>query len=262
MKPAPTPAAGPVIQMTGVTACTMRQPLRVAVEAVDWSVAPGDYWILVGLHATGKSDLLMLTAGLTTPGAGEYRLFGQPMPIFEEARLATRLRLGLVFDGGQLFNHLTVAENVALPLCYHQNLSAAAAADRVAALLALAGLTARAERTPGALSHPERRRAGLARALALQPEVLLLDNPLGGLDVREAAWWQGLLERLWAGHEPAVAQPLTLVVTASTLRPWRGHGRQLGLIANRRLEILGGWADAERSTDPLVCEMLAAGQPG
>ena len=258
MTAAATHPPEPVIQMTGVTACSMRHPARVAVEAVNWSVARGDYWILAGLHATGKSDFLMMTAGLTAPGAGEYRLLGEPMPIFEGTRLATRLRLGLVFDGGQLFNHLTVAENVALPLRYHRNLTDAAVADRVAALLALTELTARADRTPGALSHPERRRAGLARALALQPEVLLLDNPLAGLDARDAAWWRGLLERLSAGREAVMEHPLTLVVTAATLRPWKGHGQHLALLADRRFEILGGWADAERSTEPLVREMLAA----
>ena len=114
---------------------------------------------MAGLHGSGKSDFLMLTGGLMAPQRGRYRFFGEEMPIFEDARLKERLRLGLVFDGGQLFNHLTVAENVALPLRYHRNLSRAA--RPTAAVRELLEAT---ELTPWAEQHAGHTRAQLAEA--------------------------------------------------------------------------------------------------
>ena len=108
--------------MEGVSAGSLRDPTATVAEEVNWTVQAGDYWVVAGLQGSGKSDFLMMTGGLMAPLCGRYRFFGENMPIFEDARLPTRLRLGLVFDGGQLFHHLTVARNVALPLSYHQNL--------------------------------------------------------------------------------------------------------------------------------------------
>ena len=119
----PAQAGVPAIEMTGVAVGALRDPDTTVAEGINWTVNAGDYWVVAGLHGSGKSDFLMLTGGLMAPRQGRYRFFGEEMPIFEEARLKERLRLGLVFEGGQLFNHLTVAENVALPLRYHHNLS-------------------------------------------------------------------------------------------------------------------------------------------
>src|SRR5207248_10938403 len=100
-----------VIEMTDVAVSAMRDASTIVVENINWTVQPKDYWVIGGLQGSGKSDFLMMTGGLMAPPRGSYKLFGEQMPIFEEARLSERLRLGLVFDTGQLFNHLTVAEN-------------------------------------------------------------------------------------------------------------------------------------------------------
>src|SRR5258708_25898991 len=123
MVPSPPPPNRPLIRMEAVAVGSMRDPNAVVAEDIHWTVERGDYWVIAGLQGSGKSDFLMMTGGLMAPSRGEYRLFGEEMPIFDEARLPTRLRLGLVFETGQLFNHLTVRENVALPLRYHRNLS-------------------------------------------------------------------------------------------------------------------------------------------
>ena len=137
----------------------------------------------------------MHAAGLMTPAHGSCRIFGCDTDSFGEAQLAERLRVGFVFEGGQLFNHLTVAENVALPLRYQKNLTAAEAADVVRALLELLELTPFADSTPSNLAANWRQRAALARALVLKPELLLLDNPLAGLSVRHrhagCIFWTG-----------------------------------------------------------------------
>jgi ABC-type transporter Mla maintaining outer membrane lipid asymmetry ATPase subunit MlaF len=215
------------------------------LQNINWSVQPGDYWVIAGLQGSGKTDFLLMTAGLTGPLAGQYWLFGQEMPIFDEARLATRLRLGLVFDGGQLFNHLTVRENVALPLRYHRDLTAAAAAAQVQGWLELMELGPWADSTPGAIGRNWQKRVALARALILEPEVLLVDNPLGGLDPRHANWWLGFLGQLSAGHPQVGGRPVTLVATTVDSRPWRDRARQLAVLRDKRLVALAEWSEGE-----------------
>ena len=92
--------------MNGVAVGSLEDPEATVLEEVNWPVAAGDYWVIAGMHGSGKSDLMAMTGGLMAPRAGRYRLFGQDMPIYEPERLPERLRLGLVFDGGHLFHHL------------------------------------------------------------------------------------------------------------------------------------------------------------
>ena len=246
----------PALRMEGVSAGSMQDPDAIVAEGIDWTVAPGDYWVVAGLQGSGKSDFLMMAGSLMAPRRGQYRLFGQDMPIFEEARLKERLRLGLVFDGGQLFNQLTVAENIALPLRYHHNLSAEQAETAVRELVAAMELAPWAERVAGTLGRSWQKRVGLARALALKPEVLLVDNPLGGLDLRQVNWWLGFLEQLSRGHALMQSRPMTLVVTAADLRPWKGRARQFAILRDRRFTVLGDWAQLRAASEELLHELL------
>ena len=94
--------------MKDVSIGSMRDLNTLIVESFDWIVHEHDFWVIGGLQGSGKSDFFAMTASLMPPLSGSYHLFGEPMPIFDEARLKTRLRMGLVFETGQLFNHLTV----------------------------------------------------------------------------------------------------------------------------------------------------------
>ena len=183
------------------------------------------------------------------------------MPIFEDERLEERLRLGFVFDGGQLFNHLTVSENIALPLRYHRNLSRAQAEEETQRMLDLTELAPWADSTPGAIGRNWQKRVGLARALMLRPEVLLLDNPLAGLDLRHRAWWLNFLEQLNRGHNWMNGRATTLIVTADDLRPWRKRARQFAVLKEKRFVVLGSWEQVEAATDEQVRELLAAAMP-
>jgi ABC-type transporter Mla maintaining outer membrane lipid asymmetry ATPase subunit MlaF len=254
--PAPSPPAVPALEMKGVAVGALHAPERTVADGINWTVNAGDYWVVAGLHGSGKSDFLTLTAGLIAPLRGQYLFFGEEMPIFEEARLKQRLRLGLVFEGGQLFNDLTVADNVALPLRYHHNLTRNAAAAQVSDLLEYTGLTPWADRAPGTLGRSWQKRAGLARALALKPEVLLVDNPLGGLDLRHVRWWLDFLDQLSRGHRLLDGRPLTLVATTADLRLWKGRARQFAILQNQRLTVLGGWGQLEAAQEELVRELL------
>jgi ABC-type transporter Mla maintaining outer membrane lipid asymmetry ATPase subunit MlaF len=256
MSAIPPDPAVPALLMEGVTVGAMRDPDILVAEDVNWSVAAGDYWVMAGLQGSGKSDFLMMTGSLMAPRSGRYSFFGQAMPIFEEARLPQRLRLGLVFDGGQLFSQLTVAENIALPLRYHQNLSSAQANDATRELMAVAGLEPWTERVAGTLPRSWQRRAGLVRALVLKPDVLLVDNPLGGLDLHQSRWWLAFLDQLSTGHPLLQGRPMTLIVTATDVRPWQGHARQLAVLRNQRLTVLGAWSELEGPDHPLLHELL------
>ena len=251
-----TARALPVIEMRGIVIGALRDQKIVVAKDVNWRVEPGDFWAVAGLHGAGKSDLLMLAGGVMSPLAGEYNFLGEGMPIFSEERLAHRLRLGLVFDGGRLFNHLNVAENIALPLRYHRNQSAAEVGPAVKELLELMELTPFANAKPGSIGRNWQRRAALARALVLKPELILLDTPLTGLDQRQQNWWFNFLGQLSRGHPFYEGRPVTLVVTTANMRNWRGRARQFALLDDRRFVVLGDWAAVERSGDALVKELV------
>jgi ABC-type transporter Mla maintaining outer membrane lipid asymmetry ATPase subunit MlaF len=137
-----------VIEMNGVSVGAMRDISFVVLEDVNWSVAPGEFWVVAGQQHSGKSDFLMLGAGLMAPVQGGCKLFGTETRAFGEGKLAERLHVGLVFTGGQLFNQLTLRENVALPLQYHHDLASGAAAQKVETLLDLLELKPLADVTP------------------------------------------------------------------------------------------------------------------
>lgn len=258
--PSATDLQTPPIRMSEVAVGSVQDPCRLMLEHVNWTVHPGDYWVIAGLQGSGKTDFLMMTGGVTAPVSGNYLLFGDEMPIFEEPRLARRLRLGLVFDGGQPFNHMTVRENVALPLRYHENLTVAEANSRVMEMLEALELGPWADSTPGAMGRNWQKRVGLARALMLKPELLLADNPLGGLDSRHAHWWLGFLDQLAGGHPVLGSRPVTLAVTTADLRPWKNRARQFAILRNHQFSVLGDRSQLAAASAELLEELLSPGQ--
>ena len=246
-----------VVEMRAASVTTLRDTTLTVLENVDWSVLPGEFWVVAAQPQSGKSDLLMTAAGLLLPAHGSCRVFGCETNAFGEAQLAERLRVGLVFAGGQLFNQLTVAENVALPLRYQKNISAAEAATDVEALLEMLELTPFVDRSPAKLAVQWRSRTALARALILKPELLLLDNPLAGLGTRARQWLLQFLDQLWRGHAWLGGQPLTLVASTDDFRPWRHAGRKFAVLDEKKLLALGAWSEVESARSPAVKELLA-----
>src|SRR4026207_2428232 len=106
----PADPSVPALEMRDVTVTALRDANHPVLEGVNWTVAVGDFWAVAGLLRSGKSDLMALAAGLTRAGRGTCWLFGKELVAgFERDQLALRLRIGLVFDGGQLLHHLTLA---------------------------------------------------------------------------------------------------------------------------------------------------------
>jgi len=246
----------PAIQMRGLTVVSMRNQNVTVVQDVTWTVASDEFWVIGAPQHSGKSDFLMTAGGILSPAAGEYAFLGEPMPIFEESRLAHRLKLGFAFDGGQLLGSLTLAENIALPLRYHSRMGWRQIQERVAELLEATGLTAWADRSPVRVARSWLQRAGLARALALSPEVLLLDSPLTGLDMRHTSWWQRFLKALQDGHPVMQGRPLTLVATADDLRPWRQLANRVACLSGNRFVVLGDWAAVNACREELVRDLM------
>jgi spermidine/putrescine ABC transporter ATP-binding subunit len=152
-----------------------------AVSDVSFSVAPGEFFSVLGPSGCGKTTLLRMLAGFETPDGGEVRLIGERV----NDRRPYERPVGMVFQSYALFPHLSVERNVAFGL-EQRKLPRRTVAERVAAALALVRLAPEtfARRMPGQLSGGQRQRVALARALVLEPQILLLDEPLGAIDLK------------------------------------------------------------------------------
>ena len=171
----------------------------VVHEGLDLDVQRGEILGVVGGSGTGKSVLMRSIIGLQTPESGEITVFGEPNIGREETEATEiRKRWGVLFQGGALFSTLTVAENVEVPLReFYPDLTGALLSEIASYKVVMTGLPAdAANKFPSELSGGMKKRAGLARALALDPELLFLDEPTAGLDPIGAAAFDGLIQSL------------------------------------------------------------------
>jgi phospholipid/cholesterol/gamma-HCH transport system ATP-binding protein len=156
---------------------------RPVLDGVSFDVPRGQTLVVMGPSGCGKTTLLRHMVGAMHPTRGRVELLGQDLATLDEAQMnQLRRRFGILFQSGALFNSMTVAENVALPLREHTRLDEATIDVIVKMKLELVNLRAAADRMPAEISGGMKKRAGLARAIAMDPEVLFYDEPSAGLD--------------------------------------------------------------------------------
>jgi phospholipid/cholesterol/gamma-HCH transport system ATP-binding protein len=156
---------------------------RVVLSGVTFDVHRGETMVIMGGSGCGKSTLLRMIIGSIQPDSGLIQLCGQEVTKLDDQQLnSLRQQFGILFQSGALFNSMTIAENIALPLEEHTQLDPATVDIMVKIKLELVGLREHSEKLPAQISGGMKKRAGLARALALDPQILFYDEPSAGLD--------------------------------------------------------------------------------
>jgi len=245
---APTPAADtePVIRVRGLV---NRFGDQVVHDGVDLDVLPGEILGVVGGSGSGKSVLMRSILGLRTPDAGEIEVLGvDARSEAPEDRLHIERNTGVLFQDGALFSSLTVGENVQVPLKeHHRDLPDSLRYELALLKVKLAGLPADAlDKLPSQLSGGMRKRAGLARALALDPPLLFLDEPTAGLDPIGAAAFDHLTRTLQQ------ALGLTVFLITHDLDTLYAICDRVAVLADKKVIAVAPVAELERLDHPWV----------
>jgi phospholipid/cholesterol/gamma-HCH transport system ATP-binding protein len=243
--PDPTPADAAVITITKLST---RFGDHVVHADLDLEVRRGEIFAVIGGSGSGKSTLLREMILLQRPNAGSIQVLGVDLhDIADDAALALRLRWGVMFQHGGLFGALTVLENIGLPLREHRDLDDAAVDAVAAEKLALTGLEPEVgAQYPSELSGGMMKRASLARALALDPELLFLDEPTAGLDPESAGEVDQLVRKL------RDRGGLTIVMITHDLDLLWQLADRVAVLAEGKVQGVGSMAELAQIEQPAI----------
>jgi phospholipid/cholesterol/gamma-HCH transport system ATP-binding protein len=222
------------------------------LNGISLSVSRGVTLAVLGRSGTGKSVLLRLIIGLDQPDSGSIRIRGEDIAGLSVDQMGgIRKKMGFLFQHAALYDSLTVAENVAFPLRHHvKGMSTSERRDRVHQLLAEVGLESDLDKMPSDISGGMQKRVGLARALALEPEILLLDEPTAGLDPISSREIDDLILKLQRERQMASIVVTHDLFSAKTI------ANRLALLDQGNVVIEGKFEDLERSDIGFVEEFL------
>jgi phospholipid/cholesterol/gamma-HCH transport system ATP-binding protein len=225
---------------------------QTVLKEINLEVAQGETLSVLGRSGTGKSVLLKLIIGLHHPDSGSIWVHGQEVTRLPMRQLnEVRKKVGFLFQQAALYDSLTVEENVAFPLRRHSKLSDDERGERVRELLASVGMEQDAHKLPAEISGGMQKRVGLARALTLEPDILLFDEPTAGLDPITAAEIDDLILRLQRESN------MTSVVVTHDIHGAQKVSDRLALMRDGQILIEGTFEDLQKSRDTFVAQFLS-----
>ncbi len=237
-----------------VTGLRLDRGARTILRGIDLSVPRGSVTAILGPSGCGKSTLLSALTGELDPAAGTVEVLGQPLPRRKRELLELRKSIGVLLQGNGLLTDLTAAENVALPLRTHTDLPKDVIRHLVEMKLHAVGLRAAADLYPRELSGGMARRVALARALALDPPLMIYDEPLTGLDPIASGVIISLISRL------NDSLGLTSIIVTHHVRETLPIADRAVVVANGGLVFDGTPSELETTADPLIRQFLK-GEP-
>jgi phospholipid/cholesterol/gamma-HCH transport system ATP-binding protein len=227
------------------------------LDGIDLEVAQGETLAILGQSGTGKSVLLKLIVGLQQMDAGSIRIHGQEVAgIALKPMNELRRKIGFVFQSAALYDSMSVADNVAFPLRRHAHLEEAECRAQVQQLLASVGMEKDLAKMPDQISGGMKKRVGLARALALAPDILLFDEPTTGLDPITATEISELMLKLQRDRKVA-----SIIVTHD-VQVAKAVADRMAILRDGRIMVTGTFKELKNSHDPFVMQFLGLAREG
>jgi len=224
---------------------------QVVLKGIDLAVSHGETLAVLGQSGTGKSVLLKLIIGLEKPDAGSIEIAGRDITGLSREELnATRKKMGFLFQQGALYDSLTVGQNVDFPLARHTDLNDDQRRDRVRELLSKVGMEGDIDKMPSEISGGMQKRVGLARALALDPEIILFDEPTAGLDPITADEIDHLIADLKKERQA------TSIVVTHDIHAVRACADRVVMLREGSVVMDGSVEDLEKSKDEFIARFL------
>jgi phospholipid/cholesterol/gamma-HCH transport system ATP-binding protein len=241
-------SAAPAVVLRGVHKAFGRQ---IVLNGIDLTVNDGETLAMLGRSGTGKSVLLKLIIGLQKPDTGSLLVHGQEIThLGLDAMNEIRKKMGFLFQQAALYDSMTVEQNIAFPLKRHTTMTKSERGDRVKELLASVGMEGDLKKMPSDISGGMQKRVGLARALALKPGILLLDEPTAGLDPITSAEIDELILKLQEQYEMASIVVTHDLFSAKTIAD------RIALLYQGNVVIEGSYEDLENSDNKFVSEFM------
>jgi phospholipid/cholesterol/gamma-HCH transport system ATP-binding protein len=250
-KPSQTAATDHTTPAISVVNLRVSYGEREILHGISFDVQKGETLVILGGSGSGKSTLLRTLVGLQRPTSGDVFIQGVNTAGLSERELdAIRMKMGMSFQAGALFGSMTVGENVAMPLREHTRLEESTIEIMVRIKLGQVGLAKFQDYMPSELSGGMRKRAAVARALAMDPEILFFDEPSAGLDPIIAAGLDQLILNL------KKAYPITIVVVTHELASAFQIADRMILVDHGHIVAVGTGAELQASTHPRVRQFL------
>lgn len=245
--------SGPVISLRGISKSF---PGLTVLNGIDLDVARGETVVIIGRSGSGKSVLLKIVAGLMKPDAGTVAIDGVRLDQVDRRTLMLmRLRLGFVFQSAALFDSLTISQNVGLGLLETSRLNGEEIAHIVAERLEWVGLEGQGDKLPSQLSGGMRKRASLARAIAMNPEVVLYDEPTTGLDPITA---EGINDLIVSLRERL---RVTAIAVTHDMHSAFKIGDRIAMLDEGHIAFDGSLEEARTSANPQIRQFIAGQVP-